>query len=84
MVSNREERIWITLCLGLLWATLAWMLYDQLTWVPEGSPAEVVHQLARKVALLFWGLMGVMGFGALAMTRLVYCALRTPRRDGGR
>ncbi len=31
MPSVKEMRCWILLALVLLWATLAWTLYDQLT-----------------------------------------------------
>jgi hypothetical protein len=31
MPSAKEMRYWIVLGVLLLWATLAWMLYDQLT-----------------------------------------------------
>jgi len=82
MPSDKEMRVWTIGSLVLLWGGLGWIIADHLFWSPEGTPAEVVHQLARKVALIFWGLLGVMNFGALAMTRLVYCMLRAPRRDG--
>jgi hypothetical protein len=38
MPSAKEMRCWIVLGVLLLWATIAWMLYDQLTGVPGGSP----------------------------------------------
>ena len=69
MCSDKEARLWLLLVIGLLWATLAWILYDQLTWAPGDSPEEAVYQFYRKTVLVFWGFLAVMGFGALAMTR---------------
>jgi hypothetical protein len=82
MVSDKEARIWAIGSIVLLWVELGWIMADYLFWSPEGTPAEVVHQLARKVELLFWGLLGVLGLGALALTRLVYGMLRTPHQEG--
>ena len=82
MPSDKEMRVWAIGSIVLLWVGLGWIMADHLLWSPEGTPAEVVHQLARKVGLLFWGLLGVMSLGALAMTRLVYCMLRTPHQEG--
>jgi hypothetical protein len=82
MASKKEMQCWIVLGVLLLWATLAWMLYDQLTWAPGGSPQETLRQLQRTTVRLGWSSLAVMGFGALALTRLAYGVLRPHRRDG--
>jgi hypothetical protein len=81
MASEKEMRCWIVLGVLLLWATLAWMLYDQLTWAPGGSPQETLRQLQRTTGRLGWSSLVGLGFGALMLTRLAYGVLRPHRRD---
>jgi hypothetical protein len=82
MPSDKEMRVWAIGSIVLLWVGLGWIMADLLFWSPQGTPGEVVHQLARKVVLSFWGFLGVMSLVALALTRLVYGMLRAPQQDG--
>jgi hypothetical protein len=81
MPSAKEMRYWIVLGVLLLWATLAWTLYDQLTWAPGGSPPETLRPLQGTTGRLGWSSLVGMGFGSLMLTRRAYCALRPHRRD---
>jgi hypothetical protein len=74
-------RVWAIGSIVFLWGTLGWGIADQLFWSPQGTPMAVVHQLARQVQLLAYGVMAAAGLMALLMTRVVYGFLRAPRQE---
>jgi hypothetical protein len=82
MLSAKEMRYWVIVGLGLLWATIAWTLYEYLTGVPGGSPQESLSQLARATGHLDWSRLVGLGFGALLLTRIAYGTLRAPGASG--
>jgi hypothetical protein len=81
MPSAKEMRCWIILGLLLFWANLAWMFYDQLTWVPGGSPQETLRQVQCTTLRLDWSRLVGLGYGALMLTRMAYCVLRVHRHS---
>jgi hypothetical protein len=61
MPSAKAMRVWAIGSIVFLWGTLGWGIADQFFWSPQGTPLEVVHQLARQVQLLAYGVMAAAG-----------------------
>jgi hypothetical protein len=79
MPSDKEMRVWLIAILALVWVGFVWAIADDLFWYPQGTPEEVIHQLARKVRVQSYGVT-VVGIIAMLMgTRVAYGLLRTPR-----
>jgi hypothetical protein len=82
MPTTREMRVWFILGIVLLWVMLGWSIADQFLWSTGGMPVEMVRHAQRTTARLDWDRMVGMGFGALMLTRMAYCVLRTSRDSG--
>jgi hypothetical protein len=71
MLSEKEMRAWGIGIMVLVWVMLIWAIADHLLWSPEGTPSEVIHQLAQKVRLLAHGVTVLVVVGLVMMTRLM-------------
>jgi len=79
MPSARELRCWMLLSVLLLWSIIGGMLWDQILWTRIQSVEDTLQHLQRTVPLLVWGSIGIVLFGAVCVTRLLYSALRKHR-----
>jgi Na+-driven multidrug efflux pump len=82
MPSDKEMRVWLIAILVLVWVGIGWAIADELFWYPQGTPEEVIHQLARKARVQSYGVMVVGIVGMLMGTRVAYGLLRAPGQGG--
>jgi len=83
MPSQTKLRRWMILGVLLLSGALVLMVWTEIRWARVISLGEALHHLPRPTALLVGVSIGGPCFGALVLTRLLYCA-RREHRDHGR
>ena len=83
MPSDKEMLRWMVLAVVLVWGVLVGMIWDQILLARVSSMEDTLHHLQRSGPLIVGVGMGVVCFGALFLTRLVYCALRERRPERG-
>jgi hypothetical protein len=82
MPSEKAMRCWLVVCVVLMWALFVGLLWDQVVFSQITSREDTLLSLQRHGPRLMGVGLGVMGFGAVFLTRLVYLMLREPRPAG--